>query len=359
MRKEILASWERCRQSGLSRVSGNDRPVVLDSQELSRMRERHSLFLDVALPVMNDLHALIKGTGFLTMLTDQEGNVLEVLVDEQMDRFASDVHLVAGSVWREDIVGTNAISLSVLDGKPSQVIGSEHYWKKFDGITCSAAPIYDEQNELIGVINVSGPVEKVHSHTAGMVVSCARAIERQLKLLQITKEMQQANETMNALLDVIEDGVIVIDEKLRIRQTNFKAASILKRDQSELLHREITEFFSSPHFKESILAYSPVQDEIMTVSSLGITCVVQITPIVRPGEHFAAVVTFREIQQIRRLARRIDGNKAYITLKELRGSSKPMKDLQKQALRVARSDATVLLFGESGSGKELGCAEHP
>ncbi|GAB7388172.1 sigma-54-dependent Fis family transcriptional regulator [Bacillaceae bacterium] len=353
MRREILASWRRCQQHGVIQEALQLRPKYLSPGELKKLREKHSFFLQTALPVIRDLHEFVKGSGFLTMLTDHQGHVLEVMLDENTKRFAAEVYLVPGAVWREEIVGTSAISLVLQEGKPFQVVGEEHYWKKLQHITCSAAPIFDQQQELIGVINVSGPMDAVHSHTLGMIVASARAIERQLRLRKITMEMQRTNETLNTLLDSVEEGVLLIDENLAIRQANSVACRILQSSQESLLGRKVTDFFAGPLFREAFHSHSPVQDELLKILPLGISCLVKINPIVTPGEYAASIITFREVHQIRRLARRIDGNQSYFTLKELKGSSEAMEHLRKQILKISRCDATVLLLGESGSGKEV------
>lgn len=44
------------------------------------------------------------------------------------------------------------------------------------------ASVFDPDEQLPGVIAMSGPVHKVHPHTLGMVMTVSRAIEKEMML---------------------------------------------------------------------------------------------------------------------------------------------------------------------------------
>lgn len=89
-------------------------------------------------------------------------------------------------------MGTKAIGTSIAIEQPVQVFAEEHYTKICQLWTCSASPIHDPDGRIIVVLNMSGPYEKVHSHTKGMVVSAVKAIEYQLKLLENAEKSDDA-----------------------------------------------------------------------------------------------------------------------------------------------------------------------
>jgi transcriptional regulator of acetoin/glycerol metabolism len=353
MRKEIVNSWRRCQNYGLRQDATELKTEALDEEKLRELKAEHQLLLDVALPIIKDLHDFVSGSGFLTLLTTRDGVILEVLNDPTTRSFTSEFQLSPGKIWREEIIGTSAIGLVIKEGKPIQVVGREHFWQRLHNLTCSAAPIFDEEGQLLGIVNVSGPVELVHAHTLGMVVSAAKAIERQYLLANVTNKIKQSNVTLNALLNMVEDAVILVDESFTIKQANERAAKILDLTPAEMIGKTIDEFFDNPVLQESILSQTPIQNEVMTVKTKPITCLVQAKPLLIAEERVATMVTFREAQHIRRLAKRIEGNKAYITMNELVGSSEVMNRLRKKVQLVAQSDATTLILGETGSGKEM------
>ncbi|MFD1363308.1 sigma-54-dependent Fis family transcriptional regulator [Lentibacillus salinarum] len=351
MRKEIIDSWKRCEIAGLWNGSNSYPLETLGDGELDELKKTNLSLLEIASPIIKELHDFVHGSGFLTMLTTNDGIILEILDDSSTRLFTSEYQLIPGAVWGERHIGTSAIGLTLREERPFQVVGTEHYWKKLHGMTCSAAPICDESGKVLGILNVSGPVDLVHVHTLGMVVSAVKAIERQYQLSKITEDIQQSNETLNTLLNVVEDGVILVDESLTIVQVNQKASKILKSSPDVLNGRAVIHFFSNSRVRESILSQTQLQDELMKVTKLNITCLVQVKPILTTNG--SAVIIFREVQHISRSARRIKENKAYITKYELRGSSKEMDKLRKKVQKVAQSDVTSLILGETGSGKEV------
>jgi transcriptional regulator with PAS, ATPase and Fis domain len=65
------------------------------------------------------------------------------------------------------------------------------------------------------------------------------------------------------------------------------------------------------------------------------------------------VLTFEEITSVRNLANNIAGTKAHFTFKNLVGKSEPFRKSLGLAQRASQGEVTVLLQGETGTGKEL------
>ncbi|MBP1760766.1 MAG: sensor protein, partial [Firmicutes bacterium] len=110
------------------------------------------------------------------MLTDERGFIMEVLGAPKTLAQARQINFVRGAAWTEQEVGTNAIGTVLQEKIPLQISSYEHYCQLHHIWTCSAAPIFNEQKQIIGVINMSGPSQEAHQHTLGMVVSAATAI---------------------------------------------------------------------------------------------------------------------------------------------------------------------------------------
>ncbi|MFS8579478.1 MAG: hypothetical protein LOD88_05575, partial [Novibacillus thermophilus] len=109
MRPEVVESWNRCKKRGLSHNFQHDQLETLSREELAQLQEQHAPLIEVASPIIRDLHKLVYGSGFLTLLTTDDGVVLEVLPDPATSLFTTEVQLVPGAVWREEMIGTSAI----------------------------------------------------------------------------------------------------------------------------------------------------------------------------------------------------------------------------------------------------------
>lgn len=82
-----------------------------------------------------------------------------------------------GVCWHERYIGTNGITLALLEDSPVQVYGAEHYCAAQHDGTCSAAPIHDRDGKIIGVLNMAGKDWSGTLHTMGLVALAAFSIE--------------------------------------------------------------------------------------------------------------------------------------------------------------------------------------
>lgn len=125
-----------------------------------------------------------------------------------------------GMITTEQLRGTNGIGTCVAERRPIEIIGAEHYLTVGHRWSCSAAPIFDSKNQLIAVLNVSQLREKYHSHTLGMVRAAAYAISEQLRLRALLQQQQ-------AIIELLDEGVIVVSRSGEVKLMNSKAASML------------------------------------------------------------------------------------------------------------------------------------
>ena len=65
------------------------------------------------------------------------------------------------------------------------------------------------------------------------------------------------------------------------------------------------------------------------------------------------VIKFDEINRIRKLVNEMAGSHALFTLRDIIGASSAIQQAKKFAMKAARSRSSVLIIGETGTGKEL------
>ena len=153
----------------------------IDANVLESARTANKLFLEIAIPVMRQVFDIIRASGFLVVLTDSAGYLLEMMGDEEIVSRSQDMRFMPGAMWSNLEVGTNAISVALDYDIPIQMVGPEHYCVTHHGWTCSAAPIHGPNGEIVGCINISGDIGKAHPHTLGMVQAAAIGIEGQIR----------------------------------------------------------------------------------------------------------------------------------------------------------------------------------
>ena len=191
--------------------------------------------LETAKPFMQTLYNLIQNSDFIIRLTDRDGYVLGHIGEDSLIRQHNFLLLQDGYNIKEEVIGTNAIGLSLITGEPIQVLGGEHYLHKYHNWTSSACPIKDEKGEILGVLSITGNYEFVHPHTLGMVVAAAKAIEKEMKLEYSNKKLKVVNEQFYQITESISEGIIRIDNQGYITSMNRFARKLLGYSEKEFI----------------------------------------------------------------------------------------------------------------------------
>jgi len=155
---------------------------IIKGIELQNILNRKSELIELSKPFIEQLYKFLKGSDFFIILTDEEGCILNVIGDENILEGAFLYKMIPGAYMNEENIGTNAMSLVITDKRPIQVSGDDHYVKVYHRWTCSAAPIRDINNNIIGILDLTGYSKATNSHTLGMVVAAVNAIEKMLKI---------------------------------------------------------------------------------------------------------------------------------------------------------------------------------
>ena len=179
--KLIEESWQRCRQYGITQ-HGWSQSEVLTGKELEAVLKDSQELIDSARLLMQSLYELVASSGFVVVLLNADGYIVEVIGEMDDAKSSWTRYYARGVKWTEELVGTSALSLALLGSGPIQVLGDEHYCKAYADWTCSAAPLTDDCGKIMGVLSVTGSKENAHSHTLGMVVSAAAAINNMIKV---------------------------------------------------------------------------------------------------------------------------------------------------------------------------------
>ncbi|NNU27793.1 GAF domain-containing protein [Isoptericola sediminis] len=174
----VAASWRRSRSCGVD----PDTPRTtsgLSPDELDAYRAAHPLH-DL-MPVVRDLVVdAARDDGLVVAVSDDAGRLLWVEGDLRTRGAAERVGFVAGAVWREENVGTNAPGTALATRRPVQVLGAEHFSRPVQQLNCAAAPIQDPDGRVLGVLDVTGG-RAAGSHVAlSLVRATVASLEREL-----------------------------------------------------------------------------------------------------------------------------------------------------------------------------------
>ena len=353
LRQEIEASHQRSREYGVSREERTDL-VCLTPAELAYRQASNRDFLDVAGAHIEESYDLLSPDEFMVAVVDREGYILHMAASDRIKALFAERNCVPGYRWTERDVGTTATSLCLELRAPVQLNDKDHYCKRAHGFTSSAAPIFGHGEELLGVLVASGNSGHVHLHTLGMVVSAARSIERQLRIMRRNRELARHVRFLDGVIDSTSVGILILDAEGRVWRVNRKGRQILRKD--DLVGKPVSVLKGlSIDLEDVRLKPSNWVNQECTLKGehASINFLFSVEAVVEPdGAMLGAVVVFEEVDSIRKLAK-IAGTKAYFTFDSLVGSCDEFRKAIGLARKAAQSNSTVLIRGETGTGKEL------
>ena len=357
LKQEILSSHERCRRYGIDpHTKRNNAQFCLTREELALRREENREYLEIAKAHIQEIYRFVAGAGFAMLIVDNEGFILDMIGDESISKKIASGNCSVGYRWTERDVGTSAISLVVERQIPVQINDDDHFCKRGHGHTCSASPVFDDQDCFIGVIVMSGEVERVHPHTLGMVITAAKAIQNQLRIMKTSQELLLRNSYMNAIIESIDSGVMAIDRDGNIAQINNMGKKILQWDE-ELVGKPLAPLLESKEQYRTIVdSESGFNDREVFIRGPNRILHLMTTakPILDPvGKMHGTIFLFHEMNRIRRLVNNIAGTHARFTFEDILGVSPAIQEAKKLATLAAAGKSNVLLLGETGTGKEL------
>ncbi len=346
-------SWGRSRNYNVD----SNKPIntaVLDKEQLEERIRANQLLLNTAVPAMEDIYNITENSGFCIALADRDGVILKIIGSPKELRFTSVGNFIEGAIWSEEIMGTNAVGTVLAIDKPIHIFGYEHYCKCACLSTCSAAPIHNENNEIIGVLDLTGPYVNVHAHTLGMVMAAVRAIERKLKLNIVYNEVKLANLEKEAIMESISEGLIAIDKNGQIKRMNKQANDILEIASNDIVSN-FKDFIpqDNTYIKEILRSNKPVYGETVSLKTFtGKTkkFIMNVTPLKKEENIDGYVIILHEMHNVLRKIIRARNN---ITFDTLIGESSNFKFALNQAKMASQAESNILLMGESGVGKDL------
>ncbi|MES5846359.1 MULTISPECIES: sigma-54-dependent Fis family transcriptional regulator [unclassified Bacillus cereus group] len=317
--ERISESWYRCKQANVN-PHMNKGQKILSSNVFQDQKKKSEIFLDIAIPQIQNMRKTIDELQMMALLIDPDGYVLSLSGNEQTLKRAKHINFIEGVKWTEAAVGTNAIGTALEIEEAIMISGTEHYSVASHSWSCAAAPIHNDDGKLIGVLDFSCPIEFSHPYMLGMVTSIAHAIERECSIRVHQNELQ----LIHRFLDVIDS-----DEQVVICN-----------------HRDVI-VSASKRVRERVCNWSRMKLEDLMQYGLKFKLEV---PVYSNNRMIGKCIYVKENKQgnLFSTVPLING----ITFPGVIGTSSAFQHTLEEIKLVSPTDASVYVCGETGVGKE-------
>lgn len=185
----------------------------------------------------------------------------------------------------------------------------------------------------------------------------AAAVNEAFRLAEAIKVEKERAERIKTIVDFVHDGIVAVDRDGKISIYNKMAEEIFKKPAHKALGMKVEKIIPNTKLYEVLKNGKPQIGQLQKVRDTMI--VTNRVPIVVEGEILGAVATFQELAAFqnvehsirRKLADR--GLVAEYTFDDILYKSRKMHDVIEQARKYALLNSTILIVGETGTGKEL------
>ena len=356
----ISRSWQRSRQYDINH-DYIERTELLTPHRLAERIEERQQLVEAAVPVMAELFKVLKGLGFMVVLADHEGYILKALIDEAFRHQAGSLMLREGANWSEKSKGTNAIGTSLAEGESVKIFGHEHFVRENHVLACAAVPILGSCGQVLGTLDVTGEAKKGNERIYRMTSMSAKNIEREMQMQNLYKKLDLYKAKYDGLFDLMREGALVVDEDGIVSEISQTAAKVLGIKEDECLGANIEELFNLNSMW--VLDSSSGDTKEITISPKHGSSLINARarrlygPGGKPGGMVAVVGSSPEeirgrdskvVQSVKK-----SPNTARFSFSQIIGNSDYLQKVISICKRVARNNSTILISGETGTGKEM------
>jgi len=350
----IRASWSRCVHEHRLDPTRMQEAVILPSHQLREHQDRIEDFLHIARHGLETLYQQVAGLGYCVLLTDARGITVDFIGDLQLDSSLRKAGLYLGADWSEQHAGTCGVGTCISTGESLTVHLDDHFDATHIPLTCTTAPVYDAQGRLNAVLDISqlsSAQPKASQHLALQLVrTYAQHIENASFLHSHRHAWILRLSAAPAFLDVNPDYLLALDDAGRVVGHNRRAQLLLEAQWppagvGSVIGLPFERLFNATLADLGRYTLTRASDQrAITLAGSGRVLFMQASPPPRREHASSAAAPQQEAAAERKIPK---------PLAALSGGDPALDRQIERAAKLVNSPVSVLLTGETGSGKEV------
>ncbi len=196
----IFNSWQRCQTLHVNPGRRYAPLAIAREAQLQNLREANEVLIRATHAVMGYLTDFLADSGYVIVLSDAKGCLLEVLGDVAIRRRLARIDFVPGGDWSEAAAGTNAIGTALADGHIVQLMAAEHFCDGWQDLTCTAAPIrHPLTGEVMGILDVTGDYRLIRPFLTTTLAEATIEATQQARTLLTARQRREASTNVQGI----------------------------------------------------------------------------------------------------------------------------------------------------------------
>ncbi|WP_138420382.1 sigma-54-dependent Fis family transcriptional regulator [Aquibacillus sediminis] len=249
----------------------------------------------------------------------------------------------------------------MLDGNPDESV--------ITYATIKAATIHAEQSilDILSTAHTNFSVTNDQGKLVG-ILSKSEVMDGFSHYIRSMNHRENVAETLSTILESAYEGVAVVDENAVILEFNQAYSRFTGIDRQDAIGKHVQEVIDNTKLHHTIRTGIPERGVVQYIQ--GQAMIVHRIPIWNNDRVVGAIgmLIFEGVSEVYQIYERLQGNPNQMeqyssttvqdqtnttTLDLIIGSSESIANTKRMARKVAKTNATVLITGQSGAGKEL------
>ncbi|WP_136254296.1 sigma-54-dependent Fis family transcriptional regulator [Onishia niordana] len=347
----IERSWRRCIDRYGLDPTAPSLPRYVPDGTLREHQDQADALIQVARAGVEQLYRQVIELGYVVLLTDARGIAVQFLGSKSDQREHQRTGLYLGADWSEEHAGTCAVGTCIQEQVPLTCHHSDHFSAHHIQLTCTAAPIFDPDGQLLAVLDISAyrsPESKTSQTFALQVVKhYARMIEDAYFLQRYSGSHIICLDRSREFVQINRRYLIAIEEDGTLLAANTAGRKLLRFHELPLAGPGETRPFRAWHIQDLLNAET---DDVLNIQRYGDDRVRAFLTHRHRELHFATLIEPQRRQAPSGEPRRKDSSLA--PLEALADDDPAMRDTLTRAARLRNEPINILVIGETGTGKE-------
>lgn len=248
---KVAISWKNCYQNNIDPFKTKP-GKILPARVLSSKQKENQLLIRLVKEEIQRFDSYLKLRLPLFILTDESGNILWRDGNYQVKDYANQIRFAEGSNWTELEVGTNAIGITLNTKEVESVAIFEHYSAASRNWSCLAAPIFDEDRNILGVLDISTYQNESATAEATFLNLIASQVSNQI----IKKRLEKKKELLQ-FVTTYQGQEIICDEQFRVMHVSKELEKQFPFDQDirNQLNSKIIYKKEKIHYNSQVIGY--------------------------------------------------------------------------------------------------------